>query len=209
MQQFGLLLLELTRQRSAQRYGTSEPSPWLDGGSQYPPLRLHGYESACAACLREQNERNASVRSRAGRAVAALLTRRDSKIETLRRLAIFSGLSDRELKSVAKFVDNVDLPAGHTLIREGERGREFFLIAEGTVSVSQNGRPLGEIGPGGWVGEIALMSDTPRTATVATSSPAHLFVTTERGFRQLVEGWRSVARQIEGTVAERTGALAR
>jgi hypothetical protein len=209
MQQFGLLLLELTRQRSAQRYGTPERSAWLDGGSQYPPLRLDWYEAARTERLHGQTQQRATARSRFARAVADLFTRRDSKIETLRRLGIFSGLSDRELRRVAMFVDSVDLPAGHTLIREGERGHEFFVIAEGTVSVSQNGRQLGELGPGGWVGEIALMADTPRTATVATRTPARVFVTTERGFRQLVEGWRSIARQIEQSLAERTSAMAR
>lgn len=204
----GLLLFELTRQRSAQLYGTQRRDNGQDGGSPYPPLRFAAYEAARAERLRGQKERKPTVRARLARTVGALFNRRDSKIEELRRLGIFSGLSNRELARVAMFVDSVDLPAGYTVIREGERGQEFFVIAEGTVSVSQNGHQLAQLGPGGWVGEIALMSGTPRTATVATRTPARLFVTSERGFRQLVEGWRSVARQIEQSLVERTSATA-
>ena len=143
MQQFGLVLLELTRQRSAHRYGTPERSRWMDGGSQYPPMRLDWYDAARAERLSRPMVRSATPRPRMAHRVAAYISRRDSKIEALRRLAIFSGLSDRELKSVASYVDSVDLPAGHTLIREGERGREFFVIAEGTVSVAERSRARG------------------------------------------------------------------
>jgi CRP-like cAMP-binding protein len=72
--------------------------------------------------------------------------------------------------------------------------------------VSQNGHRLAELGSGEWVGEIALVLSSARTATVATRTPARLFVTTERGFRQLVDGWASVARQIERSLSERTSA---
>src|SRR5689334_3512664 len=164
MQQFGLVALELTRQRSAQQYGPGARERRIDvGGNAYEPTGP----------------------ARWSRLAAAFRSRRDAKVESLRRLAIFSGLSDRDLKEVARLVDTVDLPAGSTFIREGASGREFFLIAAGTVRVSQNGQQIAQLGPGSWVGEIALMSATPRTATVATTTPAQLFVTTERGFRQL------------------------
>jgi hypothetical protein len=204
--QLGLLLFELTRQRSAQLNDTRERNSWLDGGSQYPPLRFDSYEAARAERLRGQTEQEPRARARSLRTVGGFFNRRDVKIERLRRLAIFSGLSNRELAKVARLVDTVDLPAGYTFIRQGDRGREFFVIAKGAVRVSQNGHQLAELGSGGWVGEIALMSATPRTATVATSTPAQLFVATERGFRQLVEGWQSIARQIDHSLAERTSA---
>jgi len=182
MQQFGLVALELTRQRSA----------WLHG----PGLR----DSRLGA--------PSPGTARRSRLMAAYRTRRDTKVESLRGLPIFSGLRDCDLKKVARLVDIVELPAGHTFIREGASGREFFVVATGSVRVSQNGRQLAQLGPGSWVGEIALMSATPRTATVTTSTPAQLFVTTERGFRQLVETWRSVAGRLEQGLAERTRPLA-
>ncbi len=208
MQQFGLLALELTRQRSAQVHGARPRASWVDGGSQFPPMRFDAYEAARAERLRGYRGQEQTAPSRLSRVVGAFRDRRDGKIESLRGLGIFSGLSNRELKEVAQLVETVELPADYTFIREGETGRAFFVIAEGTVQVSQNGRQLAEIGPGGWVGEIALLSATPRTATVATSTPARLFVTTERGFRQLVDGWRTVGRQIELGLAERTHATA-
>ena len=204
----GLFLLEVTRQRSAQLNGTSQRGNRVDGGLLYPPLRFDSYEAARAERIRGQQDQTPALRARLLKTLGTFSRRRDAKIDQLRRLAIFSGLSKRELKRVAMFVDSVDLPAGHTLMRQGESGHEFFVIAEGTVSVSQNGDQLAELGSGDWVGEIALMSGAPRTATVATSAPARLFVTTERGFKQLVEGWRSIARQLEESMAERTSSTA-
>jgi CRP/FNR family transcriptional regulator, cyclic AMP receptor protein len=203
MQEYGLLALLLTRQRSAQTHGIQARNSWLDGGSQLPPLRLDAYEAARIERLRGPGGQEQP--GRVSRLLGAVRGR-DTKIESLRGLALFSSLSDRELREVAQLVDTVVLPSGHTFIREGESGREFFVIAEGTVSVSQQGRPLAELGPGGWVGEIALMSAIPRTATVATRTPAKLFVATEIGFRQLVRGWQSVAAQIDQGLAERAAA---
>jgi CRP-like cAMP-binding protein len=202
MQQFGLLALELTRQRSAHRYVTGARD-----GSPLPTLQLDEYELARQERLRAVEPQRTAPTLRS-RLAGSWRRRPDEKVETLRHLAIFSGLSHRDLQAVARLVDVVEVPANYTLIREGESAHEFFVVAEGSVRVSQNGRHLAELGSGSWLGEIALMSATPRTATVATRTPAKLFVTTDRGFRQLVGGWRSIASRLEQGLAERTGALA-
>ena len=206
MQEYGLLALVLTRQRSAQIYETAPRNRWLDGGSQLPPMRFDAYESARRERLRGGTVYAPTGPTRVSRVVGAWRNRRDAKVESLGGLALFAGLTGRELREVARLVDTVELPSGHTFIREGESGREFFVIAEGTVDVSQNGQPLAQLGAGGWVGEIALISAIPRTATVATRTPTTLFVATERGFRQLVDGWRSIAAQIDQGLAERAAA---
>jgi CRP/FNR family transcriptional regulator, cyclic AMP receptor protein len=185
--QLGLLMLELTRQRSAQVYGAR-------------PVVQHSRLSGASAKRQKRSGRWLP------RVSGGFFDRRDAKVETLRTLALFSGLSRRKLKKVAEIVDSVELPAGYTFVREGDAAREFFVIADGAVEVSQNGHRLAELGSGEWVGEIALVLSSARTATVATRTPTRLFVTTERGFRQLVDGWASIARQIERSLSERTSA---
>jgi CRP/FNR family cyclic AMP-dependent transcriptional regulator len=129
--------------------------------------------------------------------------RRDAKVELISHVALFSGCSKRQLAQIASVVDEVDLPDGKTIIREGDRGREFFVVAAGNLRVTRNGRKLRDLGPGDWAGEIALISDVPRTATVVTTSPSHLLVLTDRQFRQLIEQSPSIAMRVLRSLTER------
>ena len=97
----------------------------------------------------------------------------------------------------------VRLGDGATLIREGERGREFIVIAEGTVKVTRNGKELRELGAGEFIGEIALVADVPRTATVTATSPVRLLVVTDRAFRGLLEQMPSIAKKVLQSLGER------
>jgi len=65
-----------------------------------------------------------------------------SKFELISRVPLFAGLSKRELGQVASLADEIDLPAGKLLIREGERGREFFVLLEGEAEVTRKGKKL-------------------------------------------------------------------
>ena len=96
---------------------------------------------------------------------------KDAKIELLRNVPLFAGCSKAELQQVAQLADELDLAEGATLIREGERGREFIVVADGTVKVTRGGKTIRELGPGDFIGEIALVVDRPRTATVTATSP--------------------------------------
>jgi CRP/FNR family transcriptional regulator, cyclic AMP receptor protein len=88
-------------------------------------------------------------------------------------------------------------------VREGQRGREFFVLVDGTVRVSRKGRKLAELGPGDWFGEIALLTDTPRTATVTATTPIRVLVLTDRAFRRVVEWMPSIALKVLSTVGQR------
>ena len=93
---------------------------------------------------------------------------KDAKIDLLKNVPLFAGCSKTELQRIASLADELDLGDGATLIREGERGREFIVIAEGTVKVTRSGKQLRELGAGDFIGEIALVADVPRTATAWT-----------------------------------------
>ncbi len=128
---------------------------------------------------------------------------KDAKIDLLKNVPLFAGCSKTELQRIASLADELDLGDGATLIREGERGREFIVIAEGTVNVTRNGKQLRELGAGDFIGEIALVADVPRTATVTATSPVRLLVVTDRAFRGLLEQMPSIATKVLQSLGER------
>jgi CRP-like cAMP-binding protein len=129
--------------------------------------------------------------------------RKDAKLELLSNVPPFSECSKKELKEIALIADELDLPSGTVLIREGERGREFFVLVEGSLSVSKNGRRVTALGDGTWVGEMALLSDTPRNATVTATSPVRVLVITDRAFQALVKRSPTIALKVLASVSER------
>jgi CRP-like cAMP-binding protein len=128
---------------------------------------------------------------------------RNTKVDLLKRVPLFSGCSKAELGALALTADELDLREGKELTREGRPGREFFVLVEGTVSVKRRGRKVGELGPGDWFGEIALLTQRPRTATVTATSPLRILVITDRAFRQVVESMPSVGLKVLDKVGER------
>ena len=128
----------------------------------------------------------------------------NSKIDLIKAVPLFSGASKAELAAIAAIADQVDLPAGKTLIEEGDYGREFFVLIEGTADVTQSGKKIGKMmGPGDFFGEIALISKAPRTATITTTSPVRALVITDRAFRQLLEHSPSIQIAVLTALAER------
>jgi CRP/FNR family cyclic AMP-dependent transcriptional regulator len=128
---------------------------------------------------------------------------RNAKIELLKRVPLFAGCSRAELRELALVADEIDLREGRTLVREGRPGREFFVLIEGTVRVTKGGRKLSELGAGDWFGEIALLTDIPRTATVTATSPIRVLVITDRAFRQVVELMPTIALKVLASVGDR------
>lgn len=129
--------------------------------------------------------------------------RKNAKVDLLQRVPLFAGCSRADLQRIASIADELDLAEGATLIREGERGREFIVVVDGTVRVSRKGRKLRELGAGDFIGEIALVADVPRTATVTATSPVRLLVVTDRAFRGLLERTPSVSTKVLQSLGER------
>ena len=127
----------------------------------------------------------------------------NSKIDLIKGVPLFSSASKSELAEIASIADEIDLPEGKVLIKEGDSGREFVVLAEGTAEVERGGRKVADIGPGDFVGEIALISKTPRNATVTTTSPVRALVITDRAFRQLIDHSPEIAVGVLTALAER------
>ena len=128
---------------------------------------------------------------------------KDAKTDLLKNVPLFASCSKTELQRIASLADELDLADGATLIREGERGREFIVIADGTVRVTRNGKQIRDLGAGDFIGEIALVADVPRTATVTATSPVRLLVVTDRAFRGLLEQMPSIAKKVLQSLGER------
>jgi CRP-like cAMP-binding protein len=127
----------------------------------------------------------------------------NSKIDLIKRVPLFSSASKSELAEIASIADEIDLPAGKVLIKEGDSGREFIVLIEGTADVERGGEKVATIGPGDFVGEIALIAKTPRNATITTTSPVRALVITDRAFRRLLEHSPEIAVVILTALAER------
>jgi CRP/FNR family transcriptional regulator, cyclic AMP receptor protein len=132
--------------------------------------------------------------------------RKNAKVELIKRVPLFSHCSKKELGMVAQIADEIDLPEGKTLMREGDRGREFFVLVEGEADVRKGNRKVSTLGGGDFFGEIALVSQRPRTATVTTASPVRALVVTEQSFRSLIDQAPEVQRKVLQALADRVAA---
>lgn len=128
---------------------------------------------------------------------------KNAKIELLKRVPLFYSCSKRELGEIAMLADELDLPKARNLTKEGTAGWEFIVLIEGEADVVRKGRVVNELGPGDFVGEIALVSGKPRTATVRTRGPAKVLVVTASGFRMLMRDVPSIQDKVLSALAAR------
>ena len=134
------------------------------------------------------------------------MLRRNQKVELLRQVPLFARCSKRELAEIATLADEIDLREGKELIREGARGREFFVLLEGQADVFKNGRRINQMGPGEFFGEIALVAPSAiRTATVTATTPVRVLVVTAQNFRGLLERQPEIKLKVLEALAERVG----
>jgi CRP-like cAMP-binding protein len=131
----------------------------------------------------------------------------NQKVDLIRKVPLFSRCSKPECEEVAKIADEIDLPEGKDLTRQRDRGREFFALLDGTVEVRKDGRVINTLGPGDFFGEMALVSDLPRMATVTTTSPVRALVIRDNEFRGLLSHSPEIQRKVLETMAERLGAV--
>ena len=132
--------------------------------------------------------------------------RKNAKIEALKRVPLFARCSKKELGEIAQIADEIDLPEGKVLTKEGASGREFFVLLEGGAEVRRKRRKIGTLGPGDFLGEIALVTKTPRTATVKTTAPVRALVVSEQNFRRLLTRAPQVQIKVLEALAERVAA---
>jgi len=128
---------------------------------------------------------------------------KDRKVELLASVPLFAECSRRELRQIAEAADEVVVPAGTALTKEGSSGREFIVIVDGAAEVRRRGRKVNELGSGDFLGEIALVSRGPRTATVRTTQPTHALVITAPSFRSLLRRTPSMQWKVLEALAER------
>ena len=111
----------------------------------------------------------------------------DKKLELIKQVPLFADCSREELESIARHADEIDLPAGRALTVEGAPGREFVVLLDGGAVVERGGETIATLGPGDFLGEIALLTRSKRTATVTTTEPTRVLVLTDRAFRELTD----------------------
>ena len=129
---------------------------------------------------------------------------KDVKTKLISGVPLFAQCSKAELQEIAAIADEIDIAEGKELTREGSPGREFFVIIEGTASVAQDGDQINELGPGDFFGEVALVKDTPRTATVTATSPVRTLVVTRQNFKRLIEQQPDIERTVLKALVDRS-----
>ena len=110
-----------------------------------------------------------------------------ASIDVLRRVVLFSGLKDKQLKRIAEAMAERTFAAGEEITKEGEISVGFYVIEEGRARVTMSGEDVDELGPGDHFGEIALIAETPRAATVTAETELRCYGMTSWDFRALVE----------------------
>ena len=125
------------------------------------------------------------------------------KVEALKRAPLFESLSKKELAELARVTDDLKVESGTVLCREGKVGREFFVIVDGTAEVTKAGKRLAGLRGGDFVGEIALLKTSKRTATVTASTHLRCFILTQSAFRRVLEENPAVQLKVMQALADR------
>jgi CRP/FNR family transcriptional regulator, cyclic AMP receptor protein len=129
--------------------------------------------------------------------------RKNAKIDLIRSVPLFSRCTKGQLAALAAQADEMDVAEGTNLTRQGESGREFVVIVEGSATVVKNGRKINTLGSGDFLGEISLILDAPRTATVTTTAPTRLLVLTDRAFRDVTREMPALQANLLKALSER------
>ena len=126
-----------------------------------------------------------------------------AKLTMVSNVPLFSACTQRELRRISSLADEIEVPKGKVLTRQGDTGWECFVITQGKAKATMRGRGTATLGPGSFFGEMALLDQGPRSATVTAETDMHLLVLSSRDFSALVEEVPSVARRIMRGLAER------
>jgi CRP/FNR family cyclic AMP-dependent transcriptional regulator len=121
----------------------------------------------------------------------------------LRRIPLFADLDRSELEQIGRAVTEITVPAGRVLARQGSLGHEMFVIVDGTVEVTRDGVYIADIGPGGFAGEMALLTNARRNSNVVAKTEVRLLVVDGRSFHALLEDVPQIAVKMLPIVASR------
>jgi CRP-like cAMP-binding protein len=127
----------------------------------------------------------------------------------LKDVPFFNSMSEQDLAAVAQQADEISVASGTALAREGDLGEEFYVIESGTAEVTCGGAPVAKLGAGDFFGEIALIREERRTATVTATSPMVLIVLTGSSFRSLDSSRPEIREAVSKALAERPSSVSR
>lgn len=137
-----------------------------------------------------------------------MFTKRDPRIDAIAELDLFAGLDRKQLATIASLSTPVTLPAGSVLCRRGERGREAFVLIEGSVAVSVEEEAIAVLRPGSVFGEMSLLDGSPRVANVTATSQVSLLVLTHLELASVLDAVPAVAARVYSTLGARKQDLA-
>jgi CRP/FNR family transcriptional regulator, cyclic AMP receptor protein len=126
----------------------------------------------------------------------------------LQSIPLFESLPREARSVVAQHADQIEVPKGTELVRQGEFAYEFFIIESGAADVLRDGERIAELGPGDFLGEMGIVSKATRNATVVTTIVSDVIVMTEQAFRSMSRSSPDIASKIEAAVEERCRTLA-
>ena len=128
---------------------------------------------------------------------------RDTYLDHLSQVPLFAAFSKKDLQKIARASDEIEIREGRTLVEQGRVGHEFFLIIDGTAVVKRNGRKIADLGPGRYFGELALLTRSPRDATIEATSDMKLLVLGQREFSGIIDEVPGLAHKLLSTMAQR------
>ncbi len=127
----------------------------------------------------------------------------DAKIEALSKVPLFAVCSQKDLEFLITRTDEVDVPAGRTLITQGAPADSFYLLLTGGATVQVDGRDRPALQPGSFFGEISMLDRGPATATVVTNAPSKVMVMSHAQFRDAIKANDQLLSQVMAAMAER------
>ena len=131
------------------------------------------------------------------------MPRKDLKLDHLARVPLFSALSKKELQTIGRASDEIEVAKGKVLCEEGKPGHEFFLILDGEAAVKRGKKTIATLDAGRYFGELSLLDRGPRSATVVADSPMTLLVLGQREFSGILDQLPGVSRKLLCSMAER------
>ncbi|MEA2518286.1 MAG: family transcriptional regulator, cyclic receptor protein [Chloroflexota bacterium] len=132
-----------------------------------------------------------------------MATHSDAKLELLKRVPLLAGLGRREIEEVGRLAEEIDVPSGQVLMREGDTGREFFVLVDGAVGIDRGGTTIRTMKDGDFFGEIALLAEGPRTATATATAASKLLVLGHREFHSLMDRFPAIRTSVLEALAAR------